>query len=83
MTANPMKSFLGFEDLVATGGEAVVETTISSVLCDLVELGDVRPENIRKFRIFLFDGCLNWNGGSDGRSYLDDKRFQISLLPIL
>ena len=78
-----MKSFLCFEDLVATGGEAVVETTISSVLCDLVELGDVRPENIRKFRIFFLDHCLNWNGGSGGRSYLDDKRFQISLLPIL
>ena len=45
------------ENLVAASGKAVVETTVSSALCDLIELGDVRPEklksetcNIQKFR---------------------------------
>ena len=35
------------EDLVSASGKAVVETTVSSALRDLIELGDVRPENLK------------------------------------
>ena len=49
------------ENLVAASGKAVVETTVSSAPCDLIELGNVRPEklksetcNIQKFRKHIF-----------------------------
>ena len=47
------KSFVGYRDLVAAGGKAVVKTTICSALCDLVELGDVRP--VKSIRVINSD----------------------------
>ena len=53
-----------YKDLVSAGGKAVVEATISSALCDLVELGDVRPVTIhRRLDILARDMMIYHIGG--------------------